>query len=61
MLLQNKRLIGILLSAAFLLLIPFIATPFTNDVNWTSFDFVVMGVLLLETGLLFELVMRKVT
>jgi hypothetical protein len=33
---------------------------FTNEVNWTLFDFVVMGILLLGTGLLCELVMRKV-
>lgn len=60
MMTQNKRLIGILLTVAFILLIPFIAMQFTNEVNWTLFDFVVMGVLLLGTGLLCELVMRKV-
>lgn len=60
MITQNKRLIGILLTVAFILLIPFIAMQFTNEVNWTLFDFVVAGVLLLGTGLLCELVMRKV-
>ncbi|MDO9261341.1 MAG: hypothetical protein Q7U08_05325 [Flavobacteriaceae bacterium] len=57
---QNKRLIGILLSIFFLLMIPLIAMQFTNEVAWTLFDFVVMGVLLLTTGLLCELVLRKV-
>jgi hypothetical protein len=33
---------------------------FTNEVNWDLSDFVVMGVLLLGTGLLCELVLRKV-
>jgi hypothetical protein len=33
---------------------------FTDEVNWTLFDFVVMGILLLGTGLLCELVLRKV-
>jgi hypothetical protein len=42
------------------LLIPFIAMQFTNEVNWSLFDFVIMGVLLLSTGLICELVMRKV-
>ena len=57
---QNKRLTGIMLTGALLLLIPFIAMQFTDEVNWTLFDFVVAGVLLLGTGLLCELVMRKV-
>ncbi len=57
---QNKRLIGIVLTVALLLLIPLIAMQFTDEVNWTLFDFVVMGILLLGTGLMCELVLRKV-
>ncbi len=57
---QNKRLIGIVLTVALLLLIPLIAMQFTDEVNWTLFDFVVMGVLLLGTGLMCEIAMRKV-
>ena len=57
---QNKRLTGIVLTGALLLLIPFIAMQFTDEVVWTLFDFVVAGVLLFGTGLLCELVMRKV-
>ena len=60
MIMQNKRLIGILLTVVILLLIPLIAMQFTNEVKWTLFDFVVMGVLLFGTGLMCELVMRKV-
>jgi hypothetical protein len=60
MITQNQRLSGILLTAALLLLIPFIAMQFTSEVKWTLFDFVVAGVLLLGTGLMLELVMRKV-
>ncbi len=33
---------------------------FTDEVNWTLFDFVVMGILLLGTGLMCELVLRRV-
>jgi hypothetical protein len=33
---------------------------FSNEVNWSLVDFVVAGTLLLGTGLLCELVMRKV-
>lgn len=61
MITQNKRLTVIVLTVATLLLIPFIAMQFTNEVNWTGFDFLVAGVLLSGTGLLCELVMRKVT
>ncbi len=57
---QNKRLIGIVLTVALLLLIPLIAMHFTDEVNWALFDFIVMGGLLLGTGLMCELVMRKV-
>ena len=60
MIMQNKRLIGIILTVAILLLIPLIAMQFTDEVNWTLADFVVMGVLLLGTGLTCELVLRKV-
>jgi hypothetical protein len=60
MLTQRKRLIGIVLTVAFLLLIPFIAMQFTNEVKWDLPDFVIAGVLLLGTGLMCELVMRKV-
>ena len=33
---------------------------FTDKVNWTLFDFVIAGTLLLGTGLLCELVIRKI-
>lgn len=56
----NKRLFGILLAIPMLLLIPFIAMQFSKEVNWGVLDFIVMGVLLLGTGLLCELVLRKV-
>ena len=57
---QNKRLIGILLTIAFILLIPLIAMQFTDEVDWKLPDFAIMGGLLLGTGLLCEFVMRKV-
>jgi hypothetical protein len=57
---KNKRLIIILIVAASLLLIPFIAMQFTTEVNWEANDFIIMGILLLGTGLLCELVIRKV-
>jgi hypothetical protein len=61
MLIKNKRVTAILITVAFLLLIPLIAMHFTNEVNWTLSDFIAAGVLLLGTGLMCELVVRKVT
>ncbi|MCJ8163796.1 hypothetical protein MKJ04_03015 [Pontibacter sp. E15-1] len=60
MIMQTKRLIAIELGAALLLLIPLTAMQFTDEVTWTLSDFVVMGVLLLGTGLVCELVLRTV-
>lgn len=57
---QNKRLVIIVLIVALLLLIPLIAMQFTGEVNWALFDFIAAGVLLLGTGLMLDLVMRKV-
>lgn len=57
---QNKKLVGIVLTTALLLFVPLLAMQFTDEVNWTLSDFVVAGVLLLGTGLLCELVIRKV-
>ena len=60
MITQNRRLTGIVLGVAFILLIPLTAMQFTDEVNWDVFDFVVMGTLLLGTGLTCELVMRNI-
>jgi len=57
---QNKRLIGIVLTVLLLLLIPLTAMQFTDEVNWTLFDFVIAAILLLGTGLSCELVLRKI-
>jgi ABC-type Mn2+/Zn2+ transport system permease subunit len=56
----NKRLVGIVITVALLLLVPLIAMQFTDEVNWTPFDFIVAGVLLLATGFMSELAIRKV-
>jgi len=59
MLTQNKRLITIVVTAIALLCIPLIAMKFSSEVNWSAFDFLVAGGLLLGTGLTCELIMRK--
>lgn len=60
MITQNQRLSGIMLFVVFLLLIPLIAMQFTDEVDWGLADFIIMGILLVGTGLICELIMRKV-
>lgn len=49
------------LLALSLLLVPFTAMQFTDQVNWSPFDFLVMGVLLSGAAAMVELVLRKVS
>lgn len=55
---QKIRLICIFVVVALLLLIPWIAMKFTDEVKWNWFDFLVAGTLLLGTGLMCEVVLR---
>lgn len=57
---RNKRLIWILITIAIILLIPFVAMQFTDEVKWKPFDFALAAALLLSTGLICELVLRVV-
>jgi hypothetical protein len=45
-------------AAAFLLLLPLVAMQFTDEVNWTTADFVVFGAMLACAGGAFELATR---
>ena len=56
---MNKSLKIILLTVTSLLLIPLIAMQFTDEVNWSLFDFLIAAVLLFGTGFMIDLVMRK--
>jgi hypothetical protein len=56
---QNKIFIWIALATVFILMIPFTAMQFSNEVVWTLSDFIVAGILLSGTGSLFVLTARK--
>ena len=59
MIFQMNRLIAIGLGVVLLLCIPLVAMQFTAEVDWSGFDFIVMGTLLFGTGLLIDVVLRK--
>lgn len=57
---KNKRLLFIFLGVLFLLAIPLIAMQFNDEVNWTLMDFMIAGILLAGTGIILDLVIRKI-
>jgi hypothetical protein len=61
MALKNHRFIAILVGIAVLLMVPFVAMFFTDEVDWSPSDFIIAGGLLLTTGLACELILRRVT
>lgn len=50
---------GLSITIGLLLLIPFIAMQFTNEVIWTLSDFIIAGTLIFGTGLSYKLITRK--
>ena len=46
-------------AVALVLLTPLVAMRFTDEVNWTAFDFAFAAVLLIGAGLLLELILWK--
>lgn len=50
-LLMHRRILRVALATSILLLIPFAAMRFTDEVRWTALDFIVAGALISGTGL----------
>jgi hypothetical protein len=57
---QKKGLIIIVITTTILLLIPLIAMQFTNEVNWTVYDFIIAGFFLLTAGIFCEVAIRTI-
>lgn len=57
---KYKRFIIILAIVLIILLIPFVAMQFTDEVDWEINDFAIMGILLFGTASIGDLVIRKV-
>ena len=55
---ERRRIAAWATATALLLLVPLVAMSVTNEVDWTAFDFVFAGALLLGVGLTYELIAR---
>lgn len=55
-----KNILKIALGTVFILLLPLLAMQFTHEVNWNAIDFITLGALLFGTGLIYDLVIKKV-
>lgn len=58
---KNKDILSVLAATTAILMIPFIAMQYTTEVNWSLGDFLIAGVALCGTGLLFVSVYRFVS
>lgn len=56
---RNKNIVRIVLITGLILLVPLIAMRFSDEVNWSLADFVIIGTLLIGTGLIYELASRR--
>lgn len=56
---KTKNILRIVFATALILLAPFVAMQFTDEMRWSGFDFALAGVLLFGTGLAYELVASR--
>lgn len=54
----NRSILGVALITLILLAVPLVAMQFTDEVDWSAGDFIIMGALIFSTGLSFVLVTR---
>jgi uncharacterized membrane protein YgdD (TMEM256/DUF423 family) len=55
----SQKIIRVALATALILLIPLVAMQFTDEVNWSLSDFIIMGILLFGSGLVYVLTTRN--
>ena len=54
------RIKRILVASSSLLIIPLFFTVISDEFNWSFFDFIIMGFMMIFVGILFELVTRVI-
>jgi cell division protein FtsL len=57
----SRSILSVALGTALVLSVPLVAQQFTDEVNWSVADFLVMGVLIFSAGLSYVLITRYVT
>jgi hypothetical protein len=57
----SRSILSVALRTALVLSVPLVAQQFTDEVNWSVADFLVMGVLIFSAGLSYVLITRYVT
>jgi hypothetical protein len=55
----SRPVFWVAVTTLILLAIPFVAMQFTNEVNWSVSDFIIMGLLIFSTGLSYVLLTRS--
>ena len=56
---NGKAILRVLLGVTAILLVPLVAMRFTDEVNWTWFDFAAAATLLIVAGLTYEYAASK--
>lgn len=56
-----NSIIRVVIATGAVLLAPFLAMQFSDEVDWDLTDFVIIGALVMSTGLIYEFIAKKVT
>lgn len=57
----SQSVLRVALATVLILLIPLVAMQFTDEANWSAFDFIVMGALIFGIGFMYVLAVKYVT
>lgn len=57
---KQKNIIRSILAAELVLLVPFVAMWFTEEVDWGILDFIIVGILLAGVGFAYQLIVTGI-